>query len=606
MLHTYLSLHRVKRLSGPRSPVIAVGFGCLQSGLRPEGAMSRHRLPSKCLMGFVAAFALAGIDLRAALPSAPVHSVAIRGDGDDRVSFVSSSDSSLSIKNDSVVTRAGGGGLGENPYPLKLTGITDGTSYTFTVTATTAATPSVVADPAVPIAPTAASPIGTKTGKKSVPVVRIMNTVIDSAGYIYLAGYFNGKTLLFGGATLTKMGAQDLWVAKLNPDNTLIWIKNFGGSDAAKVVPNGLVVDAAGAIHIGGFFNGSSWSTPSLAKISTMADQFDAFVLKLDSDGNTLWTRSFGGESASTTGSCIAVDVNANVYLGGYFEAGDLTVPVISKISRNENWDSFVVKLSGTGETLWAKKYGGVSATTKGQCLAVDASENVYFSGQYNLGQLTEPALNRLNYNFQGNDAFLLKIDRNGQTSWSRNFGGKNANTFSYAMTIDEAGFVYLCGAFMNGSMTSPRLQHTNPGHKYKDAYVFKLDSQGSLVWAYNYGGSKAQAVFNSISLDSSNNVYLSGFFKNGDLAMPKLGLIGKEDMLAVKLDRSGKIAWAKNFGGKDIDTHGNSIASDAKGNVYLGGLFDCGHTRIAPLVTVGTADEFFITAQIVDSASVK
>ena len=709
MLHFYPSPHRAQLRSGSRlafAAVLAAGLGRCRSGLWPAGALGCPRLSPKHLFGFVAALALSVIELSAAAPSAPTDVVAVggdreavvsfapplnsrpdvknytvtaspggrtergksspltvtkltngtsytftvtatnadgtsvasapsapvvpsanplvgptagttapvipgsptavvavRGDREAVVSFASPPDSDSKVKNYTVTASPGGRTERGRSSPLTVTNLTNGTAYTFTVTATNDAGTSAASAPSTPIVPSADSLIGLSVGMSG-SLVRINSTVIDSAGNIYLAGNFDGSTLVFGGVTLNKIGAQDLWVAKLNPDRTLVWIKNFGGSSGAKVLPNGLVVDGAGAIHIGGYFSGSGLSTPALAKVSTAADKPDAFVLKLDNNGTTLWAKNFGGASAATTGSCLAVDVNANVYLGGYFDGGDLTVPAIGKITRSADWDGFVIKLSGAGETRWAKRYGGALASTKVQSIAVDASENVYFAGQSNLGKMTRPALKRLSNDIKGHDVFLIKLDRNGQTTWSKNFGGNGANTFNYAMTMDPAGFVYICGAFMNGNMTSPRLKHTRGGHAYKDAYVLKVDPQGEVIWAQNYGGPAGQAQFNCISVDRFSQVYLGGVFKHADLARPKLGKIGNQDMFALKLAATGAVTWAKNFGGTGTDTTGNSIACDAQGNVYLGGAFRRGGVIAPALTGAGVADAFFITAYIADPAA--
>jgi hypothetical protein len=238
------------------------------------------------------------------------------------------------------------------------------------------------------------------------------------------------------------------------------------------------------------------------------------------------------------------------------------------------------------------------------QSIAVDASENVYFAGQSNLGKMTQPALKRLSHDVGGHDVFLIKLDHSGQTTWSKNFGGKGANTFNYAMTMDKAGFVYICGAFMNGNMTSPRLKHTRGGHAYKDAYVFKVDPQGEVIWAQNYGGPAGQAEFNCISIDRFSQVYLGGIFKHADLARPKLGKIGNQDVFALKLDAAGAVTWAKNFGGTGTDTTGWSIACDPNGNVYLGGAFRSGGVIAPALTKVGIADAFLITAYLADPAA--
>ena len=435
-------------------------------------------------------------------------------------------------------------------------------------------------------------------------VVRVNNTVLDSGGNIYLAGYFTGSHMVLDGVTINKIGLQDLWVAKLNPDRSLVWLKNFGGSKGAKVVPNGLVLDGAGDLCVGGFFSGSSLSTPELCKISTNASNSDSFVLKLNTNGTTIWAKNFGGSSASSTGSCITTDSSGNLYLGGYFDLGNLTSPVLNKISRNSNWDSFVIKLSSTGETLWAKKFGGISATTKGQSITSDRSGNVLFSGQYNLGRLTTPELKRLNHDIGGNDAFLFKLDTNGEIIWKKDFGGKNANTFVYGMTEDSAGCIYMCGAFMNSSMTSPHLKHTDAGHAHKDAYVFKLDSLGNVIWAHNYGGYKAQAQFNCISVDNSGNVYLGGIFKMANLTIPNLSIIGSQDIFGMKLDSSGAITWVKNFGGTGTDASCNSIVYDSIGNVYLGGAYRSGNMNSPALAREGIADAFLITVRFASLAT--
>jgi len=435
-------------------------------------------------------------------------------------------------------------------------------------------------------------------------VVRVNNTVLDSGGNIYLAGYFTGSHMVLDGVTINKIGLQDLWVAKLNPDRSLVWLKNFGGSKGAKVVPNGLVLDGAGDLCVGGFFSGSSLSTPELSKISTNASNSDSFVLKINTNGTTIWAKNFGGTSASSTGSCITADLKSNIYLGGYFESGDLSVPSLSKISNNKNRDSFVIKISRDGEIFWAKKFGGTLATTKGMCIGVDMSSNIYFSGQYNLGKLTTPALKRLNYDIMGNDVFVMKLNNSGDILWAKNFGGKKANSFSYAMTVDKLGYVYIGGAFMNSNMANPKLKHIGIGHGHKDAYVLKLDSLGALIWAHNYGGINAQAAFYCISVDSASNVYLGGIFKFTNLTTPKLSKLGNQDMFALKLDSTGALSWAKNFGGTGTDALGNAIASDVLGNVYLGGVFRSGNINAPVLNRVGVADGILLKAQIADTVT--
>jgi hypothetical protein len=133
---------------------------------------------------------------------------------------------------------------------------------------------------------------------------------------------------------------------------------------------------------------------------------------------------------------------------------------------------------------------------------------------------------------------------------------------------------------------------------------VLKVDPQGEVIWAQNYGGPAGQAQFNCISVDRFSQVYLGGIFKHADLTRPKLGKIGNQDGFALKLAATGAVTWAKNFGGTGTDTTLNSIACDAQGNVYLGGAFRRGGVIAPALTGAGVADAFFITAYIADPAA--
>jgi hypothetical protein len=171
-------------------------------------------------------------------------------------------------------------------------------------------------------------------------------------------------------------------------------------------------------------------------------------------------------------------------------------------------------------------------------------------------------------------------------------------------MTEDSAGCIYMCGAFMNSSMTSPHLKHTDAGHAHKDAYVFKLDSFGNVIWAQNYGGYKAQAEFNCISVDNLGNVYLGGIFKMANLTNPNLSIIGVQDMFGMRLDNSGAITWVKNFGGTRTKALCNSIVYDSIGNVFLAGVFRSGNINSPELAREGIADAFLITARFASIAT--
>lgn len=106
---------------------------------------------------------------------------------------------------------------------------------------------------------------------------RIKATATDASGNTYLTGYFDGTVLTLGSVTLTKIGRQDTFVAKLDASGTVLWAKNFGGS-GAEAYGYGIAVDGPGNVYLGGSFQNANltisrlpgpvtslWSSPRTA-----------------------------------------------------------------------------------------------------------------------------------------------------------------------------------------------------------------------------------------------------------------------------------------------------------------------------------------------------
>jgi outer membrane protein assembly factor BamB len=276
------------------------------------------------------------------------------------------------------------------------------------------------------------------------------------------------------------------------------WAASFGGSDGSTVYTQATATDASGNTYLAGYFDGATMTLGSvtLSRIGSA----DAFVAKLDPSGTVLWAKNFGGSGAYAYGQGIAVDGSGNVYLRGQFSGDNLTTPVLTKIGYQ---DAFALKLDSTGATTWAKNFGGSGASTYGNGIAVDGSGNVYLGGYFDSANLSAPAMTKIG----STDAFALKIDSTGATTWARNFGGSGANTWGYGIAVDGSGNVYLGGGFSYANLTTPAL--TKIGNV--DAFALKLGSSGTTIWAKNFGGSGASAFGQGIAVDGSGNVYLGG-----------------------------------------------------------------------------------------------
>src|SRR6185369_16836300 len=206
----------------------------------------------------------------------------------------------------------------------------------------------------------------------------------------------------------TKIGTQDAFAIKLDASGTTVWAKNFGGSGAS-AFGYGIAVDGSSNAYLVGFFQTANLTTPALTKIGSQ----DAFAIKLDASGTTTWAKSFGGSGASTLCQSVAVDGNGRVYLGGYFSNANLTTPALTKIGTQ---DAFALKLDASGATVWAKNFGGSLASAYGMGIAVDGSGSVYLGGFFQTANLTIPAMTKIGID----DAFAIKLDVNGTTTWAK------------------------------------------------------------------------------------------------------------------------------------------------------------------------------------------
>ncbi|MBT3208179.1 MAG: hypothetical protein HN704_04700 [Bacteroidetes bacterium] len=103
------------------------------------------------------------------------------------------------------------------------------------------------------------------------------------------------------------------------------------------------------------------------------------------------------------------------------------------------------------------------------------------------------------------------------------------------------------------------------------------MDHSGNFVWAKTFGGSNDDKG-NSIAIDVTGNIYITGNFKNTVDFDPRSGISnlisnGGNDIFIMKLDSSGNFVYAKNIGGS-YDDSGFSLALDTSANVYITGSF--------------------------------
>ncbi len=257
----------------------------------------------------------------------------------------------------------------------------------------------------------------------------------------------------------------------------------------------------------------------------------DIFVLKLDASGNFLWAKAIGG-TFTELGNSITTDASGNVYLTGSFQGTVDFDPGINTMDLTSNGadDIFVLKLDASGDFLWAKAIGG-DGGDGGNSLTTDASGNVYVTGWFQNTVDFDPGAGVVEITVPGlADMFVLKLDASGEFVWaiSNQFTsageGDHPNGWGlgYAITADDSGNILLTGKFSGTVDFDPgegTVNLSSPDSNISGIFVQKLDASGNLIWVKSMEGtivtgSTQMSRGNSIGTDASGNVYLTGAFR--------------------------------------------------------------------------------------------
>jgi gliding motility-associated-like protein len=417
----------------------------------------------------------------------------------------------------------------------------------------------------------------------------------DATGNVYATGSFNGVIDMDPGAGVFSLSSisyyeQDIYISKLDADGNFVWAVRLGsgGSDFGY----SSVVDASGNVYVTGSVRGGMDFDPGPGThvITAALSSDNAFVLKLDTNGNFVWGTILGSTAGTGVGRGITLDGSGNVFTTGNFtgtadfDPGAGTFNITSLGSE----DIFLSKLDGDGNFVWAKSIGGTQGD-RAYALAVDNSGNVVVTGWYRSAvdfdpgpavfQLTTPTVNA--------EAFISKYDNNGNFVWAKSTSGSSGTPWSRSIDTDGSGNVIVTGYFPGTLDFDPGVATFNlTSTGDYDVFISKLDASGNFVWAHSIGGSTAQPDYGmGLAVDASGNIVTTGSFNGtadfdfgpGTFTMTSGPVsIGPfyQDIYVLKLDTNGNFIWARRTGNVNQGDVGNGIATDESGNVTVTGSF--------------------------------
>ena len=402
----------------------------------------------------------------------------------------------------------------------------------------------------------------------------------DNLGNSYVTGSFISTIDFdFGVGTyeIEPIGGADMFIVKYTNSGELDWCKHVG--NLLDVSGYEIYWDETGNLYITGYFNGTVDFDPGaeVFELTTLGSG-DCFILKLDTDGNFVWAKSFG-DGLTDFGRKITTDASGNIYTTGTYQGTvdfDPGVGVFD-ITSNGEQDVFIQKLNSAGEFIWTKSIGG-AAEDRVFSVNVDDLERVYISGVFEGTIDLDPNVGVFPMTSNGLfDGYIAKLDADGSFIWGVQIGGTSQD-FVYSSTLDDFGNIYSTGYFINTVDFDPSagiLNLTSNGGP--DIFIQKLDTHGNLMWVKSVGGTDGDRG-NSIALDTENNVYVTGYFSLTMDLDPGAGIfsrtsLGETDIFIQKLNSSGSFVWAKTLGGIGSDGS-DAIDLNLDGNIYLTGTY--------------------------------
>lgn len=258
-------------------------------------------------------------------------------------------------------------------------------------------------------------------------------------------------------------------------------------------------------------------------------DDYRIATIKYSSAGIISWTAVYTGGYNYNQGTKIKVDASGNVYVTG------------NSYGNGSSSDYITIKYNSAGTQLWAARYNGAAnSDEEAEDIEVDGSGNVYVTG-FSIGSSS------------GRDYATIKYNSAGLVQWIQRYNGPaSSGDEARDVTIDGSGNVYITGrSYGSGSSD--------------DYATIKYNSAGVQQWVQRYNGPGNLWDYGlDLAVDGSGNVYVTG---------QSIGSGSGWDYATLKYNSAGVLQWATRYNGpgNGLD-EAPSLAIDGSGNVYVTG----------------------------------
>lgn len=285
---------------------------------------------------------------------------------------------------------------------------------------------------------------------------------------------------------------------------TILWNHTYGGD----------AYDEANAVQMtteGGFIAAGYTQSFGLGRFG------NAYMIKTNADGDTIWTRMFGSDGIDVFADLIATPDS------GYIAVGLTDTP-------NDFENIYVVKVDNDGNTVFEKNFGG-SQKDVGLSIAPAGDGGYVITGGTRSVSVGEE------------DLFLFKIDASGDSLWFKTYGTPGNDPGYGISPTDDGGFI------VSGL------------HNWSDAWLLRADANGDTLWTKTFGGADYDEA--NCPLQTTDHGYI---FCGSTASMGA----GDLDAYVVKTDSLGNLSWQKTYGGSGYDEGRRIVAKPGGGYMIL------------------------------------
>src|SRR3954464_15104259 len=252
----------------------------------------------------------------------------------------------------------------------------------------------------------------------------------------------DGSIYVFGNTDSGTYGANDLSLTKLDQDGNQLWTKYYGTPNSE----NGLYLNTTADHHF--IFTGESVTSSG----------GDILFYKVDTSGIISWNKTYA-TALNESGNYIEQTKD-----GGYIIAGMQTD------STGHN-DFFVLKVNDKGEDQWHRSFG-TSRNEYAKCI------REINNGFILVGDIDDSLAN---YNVG-----VYRLDTLGKEVWFKNYGDSLANGSQGILCTSDGNYLFFGET------------EISQGSAF-DGFLEKIDTNGTVLWKHNYGGTNSDAVFSVV-----------------------------------------------------------------------------------------------------------